>query len=172
LDYEQFKEFHDKNPDLDNAEYYAEFPETNKSTIRSWKSRATKIVEPQSKKIEVTMPTEKEAGKAKGYEEDLIDSLCTLPKTPKELLVGLSVVAKIQLLRNKRDAQANQEPEEKVRGSNAPILPSPKPIGANARKFGLDEFIVFDKVKDEIRMEIPMDVLFDPDRNKELGEIK
>ena len=165
--YDEFKQFHEKHPDLDNTEYYAEFPDTNKSTIRSWKMRANKPVEE-----EIPMPTEKEAEKAKGYEEDLIDSLCIITKTPKNLLVGLSIPAQIQLLKNKRDLQAKEEPEEKKKGANTPILPSPRPIGSSAKKFGIDPYIVFDGEKDEIRMEIPMDVLFDPKRNKGLGEIK
>lgn len=168
MDYEKFKEFHDKHPDLDNTEYYAEFPETNKSTIRSWKSRAnTKVVET------IPEPTKKEVENAKGYEELVIDSLCELTKTSKESLRGLTVNAKIQFLKNKRDDLANQEPEEKVkRAGNSSILPIPKPIGSNARKFGIDEYIAFDGVKNEIRMEIPMTVLFDPEKNKGLGEIK
>lgn len=52
-----------------------------------------------------------------------------------------------------------QTEEEKNRGTNKP-------------KFGLDPYIVFDKVKGEIRMEIPFTVLMDPDLNKALGEIK
>ena len=40
------------------------------------------------------------------------------------------------------------------------------------KKFGLDPYIVFDEVKNEIRMEIPLDVLMDPEKNKKLGEIE
>ena len=168
VDYKEFVEFHEKHPDLDNQEYYAEFPDTNKSTIRSWKGKVRKpVIEP-----EIKLPTKEEASQVKGYEEELIDSLCFITKTPKEHLVGLPIPAQIKLLKNKRDAQANQEPEDKNRGSNAPILPIPKPIGQNQRNFGIDEYMVFDKSKNEIRMEIPMTVLFDPDKNKGLGEIK
>ena len=167
VDYKEFVEFHEKHPDLDNQEYYAEFPDTNKSTIRSWKLKTRKPkIEP-----EIPLPTKEEASNAKGFEEDLIDSLCFITKTPKEHLVGLPIPAQIKLLKNKREVQANQEPEVKSRGSNAPILPIPKPIGQNKRTFGIDKYIVFDKAKDEIRMEIPMDVLFDPDKNEGLGEI-
>ena len=45
-------------------------------------------------------------------------------------------------------------------------------VGTGRKKFGIDEYIVFDKVKSEIRMEIPMDVLFNPEKNKKLGELK
>ena len=42
--------------------------------------------------------------------------------------------------------------------------------GSGKRKFGIDEFIVFDKNLNEIRVEIPMDVLFNPETNKKLRE--
>lgn len=167
VDYTEFVEFHKKHPDLDNQEYYAEFPDTNKSTIRSWKGKVRK----PKVEAEIPLPSKAEAADAKGFEEELIDTLSFITKTPKEHLIGLGTAASIQFLRNKRDAEANQEPEEKSRGSNTPILPIPKPIGQNKAVFGIDKFIVFDKNKNEIRMEIPMDVLFDPDKNKGLGEI-
>lgn len=47
-----------------------------------------------------------------------------------------------------------------------------KNVGTGRTKFGLDPYIIFDKTKGEIRMEIPMDVLFDPDKNKALGEVR
>ena len=167
VEYNEFVEFHKKHPDLDNTEYYAEFPDTNKSTIRSWKSRAAKPV------IETPMPTKKEAEeKGKGYEEIAIESLCTITKTDPKSIAMLSPADQIAFLKNKRDNLADQEPEKEDRGSNSSILPSPKPIGSNARKFGIDEYIAFDGVKNEIRMEIPMTVLFDPEKNKGLGEIK
>ena len=37
-------------------------------------------------------------------------------------------------------------------------------------KLGIDEYLIFDKDKNEIRMEIPFDVLFNPEKNKELGK--
>ena len=43
-------------------------------------------------------------------------------------------------------------------------------VGTGRKKFGLDPYIIFDEVKNEIRMEIPMDILFDPDKNKALRE--
>ena len=168
VEYEEFVEFHKKHPDLDNTEYYAEFPETNKSTIRSWKSRAAKPV------IETPMPTKQEAEeKGKGYEDIAIDALCAITKTNPKSISMLSPADQIAFLKNKRDNLDSQEPDDKVkRGSNASILPIPKPIGSNARKFGIDEYIAFDGVKNEIRMEIPMTVLFDPEKNRGLGEIK
>lgn len=38
------------------------------------------------------------------------------------------------------------------------------------RRFGIDPYIIFDTVNDEIRMEIPWDILFDPEKNKKLRE--
>lgn len=40
------------------------------------------------------------------------------------------------------------------------------------KKYGIDDYIVFDIVKKEIRMSIPVDVLFDPKKNEELRSIK
>jgi len=37
-------------------------------------------------------------------------------------------------------------------------------------KIGLDEFLIFDEIKGEIRMEIPLDILFDPEKSKKLRE--
>ena len=36
------------------------------------------------------------------------------------------------------------------------------------KKFGIDEFIDFDKQKGEIRMSIPVDYILDPEKNKQL----
>ena len=58
---EEFIEFFNRHPDLDNTEYYAEFPEANKSTIRSWK--ATLLRErapPETDKPEETPPIKSE----------------------------------------------------------------------------------------------------------------
>lgn len=44
--------------------------------------------------------------------------------------------------------------------------------GTNRVKFGIDEYIVFDDKRNEIRMEIPMTELFDPEKNKKLGKKK
>ncbi len=45
-------------------------------------------------------------------------------------------------------------------------------LSKSKKKFGIDPYIVFDEVKNEIRMEIPMDILMDPEKNKKLREIK
>jgi len=47
-----------------------------------------------------------------------------------------------------------------------------KNVGTGRKKFGIDPYIVFDTHKGEIRMEIPFDVLMDPEKNKKLGELK
>ena len=49
---------------------------------------------------------------------------------------------------------------------------SERPIKADKKKFAIDEYIVFDDVKNEIRMEIPMTVLMDPEENRKLRERK
>ena len=166
MSYEQFKEFHDKHPDLDNGEYYAEYPEVNKSTIRSWKSRA-------AKPIETPLPTKQEAEAAQGWDEEMVKLLCTQTKTPYNEFEGVDTKSALMVLKMKLKNQQNQEPTKPIpRASNSSILPTPAPIGQNKKRFGLDPYIVFDDVKDEIRMEIPWDVLMDPEKNRALGEIK
>lgn len=162
--YEEFKIFHDKHPDLDNNEYYAEFTDTNKSTIRSWKLKARKpeIIDD----IEPTVPD-----KPEDYDElqnYLITSLMTQTNTKAHELEGLDNKNKIMVLNNRVKALN----EDKVREPNSSILPAPRPKHITHKKFGLDDYIEFDKVKGEIRMEIPCDVLFDPEKNKGLGLIK
>ena len=167
MDYEQFKEFHEKHPNLDNMEYYAEFPETNKSTVRSWKSRAAK-----PKTIVATLPSEKEAQRFQGLEEEMVKLLCTQTNTDIKALEGLDNKSALIVLRNKqKNMQLHpEEPTPTSRASNSSILPTPSPIGRSNNKFGLDPYINFDGVKNEIRMEIPWDVLFDPEKNRALGK--
>ena len=164
MSYEQFKEFHDKHPDLDNAEYYAEYPETNKSTIRSWKNR---VRTPK----EIPLPTKEEADKNQGLEEEMVKLLCTQTNTPYSDLEGVDNKSALIILRNKMKNQQLQNVEKPSRASNSSILPTPAPIRQSNKKFGIDPYIVFDDIKNEIRMEIPWDVLFDPDKNRALGEI-
>ena len=165
MSYEQFKEFHGKHPDMDNAEYYAEFPETNKSTIRSWKTRVNKPME-----VPTPLPTEAEANKALGYENEYLKLLCTQTGTPYADFEGVDSKSAILILKNKLKGIQLQELDKPGRPSNSAILPAPKPIGQNKRTFGIDEFLEFDLEKNEIRMEIPFTTLFNPEKNKALGE--
>ena len=148
-------------------EYYAEFPETNKSTVRSWKSRASK-----SKVIVTPIPSEEEAKRFQGLEEEMVKLLCTQTNTDIKTLEGLDNKSALIVLRNKqKDLQLHPEPKPS-RASNSPILPTPAPIGNSNNKFGIDPYINFDGVKNEIRMEIPWDVLFNPEKNRALGDKK
>ena len=166
MSYEQFKDFHVKHPDLDNSEYYAEFPETNKSTIRSWKNR---IRTPKP----IPLPTKEEAAEYQGLEEEMVKMLCTQTNTPLTEIEGVDNKSALIILRNKAKNQALQEANQtKSRTSNSSILPSPAPIGQSKEQFGLDPYINFDLPRNEIRMEIPWDVLIDPEKNRRLGELK
>lgn len=168
VDYNEFVEFHEKHPDLDNQEYYAEFPDTNKSTIRSWKLKVRKH------KVEDEIPNETEAKGHEGYEEmqsDYLKLLLNQTGSKASEFEGVDDKSTILVLKNRIKSKQLQD-QTPGRGSNTSILPTPKPIGQNVQKFGLDEYIEFDKAKDEIRMEIPFTVLFDPEKNKALGEIK
>lgn len=165
--YEEFKIFYDKHPDLDNAEYYAEFPETNKSTIRSWKLKS----KPKEPEDEIEPPAEpKKNTDYTELENEHIKMLILQTNTDVKELEGLDNKNKLMILRNRVQTQA--ENKGKGRAPNSSILPAPRPDSITHKKFGIDEYIVFDEAKNEIRMEIPADVLFDPEKNKGLGLIK
>ena len=165
MSYEQFQEFHGKHPNMDNAEYYAEFPETNKSTIRSWKNR---IRTPKS--IPTPMPTKEEAAEHIGLQEEMVKILCTQTDTPLTEFDGVDNKSALIILRNKaKNIEFQEANKQTSRTSNSSILPSPAPIGQNKEQFGLDEYINFDKARNEIIMEIPWDVLIDPEKNRMLG---
>ena len=164
--YQLFKEFYDKHPDLDNGEYYAEFPTGNKSTIRTWKNRAA--FKPPK---EPTPPTtSKKDDSYTLMQKELIGSLMTQTGSKTTEFEGVDDKSTLLILKNRLRAINEQKPA--TRPGNTQILPSPNPIGQSAKKFGIDDYIVFDDVKNEIRMEIPMDVLMDPEKNKALGERK
>ena len=160
--YAQFKEFYDKHPDLDNGEYYAEFPTGNKSTIRSWKNRAAYVEPPES-----TPSTPSDKKEFDAMQAEYIKILMNQTNSKETEFKGVDDKSKLLILKNRQRAQKEQPPP---RGSNAPILPNPKPIGQSNEKFGLDDYIELDEVKNEIRMEFPLDTLLDPEKNKRLGE--
>ena len=166
MSYEEFKEFHGKHPNMDNAEYYAEFPETNKSTIRSWKTRIRKP-------IETPLPTETEATKlSSSWEDEMIKLLCTQTNTPFDEFEGIDNTSALMVLKARLKNSQLQEPEKKKGTPNSPILPTPKSIGQNTKKFGIDQYIEFDGLDEgklnEIRMEIPMSKLMNPKENEEI----
>jgi len=155
--YVEFKEFYDRHPDMDNSEYYAEFPTGNKSTIRTWKNRAAVIAEPPPPKT------------GDPYEDDYFNILCQQTGTPASEFTGVDKKSAIIILKNRIEAQSKLKPAK--RPGNSPILPSPKPIGQSTKKFGIDPYINFDGEKNEITMEIPLDEVMDPEKNKELRKI-
>ena len=168
--YEEFKIFHEKHPDLDNSEYYAEFPDTNKSTIRSWKNKVKQPKAPYGlpqDPVEPSKPIEKETADYSKLQDYLITTLMTQTGVKEPEIEGLDNNNKIIVLQNK--AKALAEKQGKGRAPNSSILPAPKPDSITTKKFGIDDYIIFDEVKNEIRMEIPWDVLADPEKNKGLG---
>ena len=141
MSFEQFKEFFDKHPDLDNTEYYAEFPETNKSTIRSWKSRLTTPPEPP-KPPTPTVPTKEKDDSFKKEYAKLLMKETGARETEFE---GVDLDTTIIILRNRqKDQQVMAQQTGSERTSNTSILPVPKPIGQSNKQFGIDEYIVFD----------------------------
>ena len=170
MSYEKFVEFHEKHPDMDNAEYYAEFPDVNKSTIRSWKSRAREPSSPPS----TPEPTQKEVKNSDGYEEQTkhyIEMLLTQTKSKASEFEGVDDKSKILILKNRLRIQKENQDKQPA-GSNSSIMPSSAPIGAVVKAPGLWDYINFDKNLNEIRMEIPLSKLMNPEENKALREIK
>ena len=166
MSYDQFKEFHEKHPDLDNQEYYAEFPETNKSTIRSWKNKVRKPIEPTPPPPLPSEPTATALGS--GWEEEMIKLLCTQTKTNPNEFEGLDTKSALLVLKAKLKNIQLQDPPKTNRAPNSSILPNPNPIGQSVAKFGLDQYINF---TDEINMEIPMSKLMNPKENEKIREI-
>lgn len=167
MSYEEIKEYVEKNKEVTNKVLYEEFPETSQSTIRSWKSRALSEVypEPAAPPAPTTSEAPQDTKREAELEEMLVHSLATQTKYNLSLLEGLPNKEKIVVLKN----QLNAMNTNKRRGQNGNILPNPPPVQSSTKKFGIDQYITFDKNKDEIRMEIPMDVLHDPNNKKKLG---
>ena len=166
---EEFVEFHAKHPDLDNSEYYAEFPDISQSTIRSWKSsvRTQNITPPTPQPL----PIQAVANDNNEYEEQTnhyITLMMTQTGTKASELEGVDEKSKILILKNKLK---NLQLQPTNRAANSSILPSPSPIGQNQNKFGIDEYIAFNDVNgilQEIKMEIPMSKLMNPVENEKI----
>ena len=125
-----------------------------------------KIIEPE---IETPAVPKKDTDYTE-LENEHIKMLIFQTNTDVKELEGLDNKNKLVILRNRVQAQA--ENKGKGRAPNSSILPAPRPESITHKKFGIDEYITFDEAKNEIRMEIPCDVLFDPEKNKGLGLIK
>jgi len=160
--YDDFEAFHEKHPDLDNSEYYAEFPTVHKSTIRSWKVRARKEPEPEPR-----APREKKD--VDPYDEEMVKLLCTQTKTPYSDFAGVDPKTAILILKNKMNQIQADKPT--TRPSNSGILPSPAPVGQNKSQYGIDDYIEFDLERNEIRIDVPLDEVMDPEKNKRIREI-
>lgn len=164
INYEDFESYYNENPDLDNAEYYSEFPTVHKSTIRGWKVRARKGTED----VPPEEPTPA-APRTDLYDKEMVKILCNQAGVPLTDFEGVDTRSAIQILKNKLAGQQSQKP--RGRGSNGPILPTPKAIGQNKKQFGIDPYIDFDLEKNEIRLEIPLDEVMDPVKNEKLRKI-
>ena len=84
------------------------------------------------------------------------------------LLEGVSVDHQLVVLQNAK-VIFDEEQKKRGRSGNSSILPQPLPKSQTTKRFGIDEFIEFDKVKNEIKMQIPMEHVLDPEKNKKLG---
>ena len=153
--YDDFAEFHERHPNMDNSEYYTEFPGVNKGTLRSWKAKAQKPIKDSQDKTE-----------GKTWDREMVKLLSTQTNTPLSEFENVDTRSALIILKNRMTNQQKEKPKKKT--SNGPILPHPAPIGQNKKQFPIDDYMVFDKVKNEIRMEIEMDTLMNPDTNAAL----
>ena len=148
---------------MDNAEYYNKYPDINKSTIRSWKSRV------RTKPIEEDIP-EEDVIQFEGAEENekyLIQMLMNQTGTKASEFKGIDNRSKLLLLKNRKRTQDEERKNKKV-GSNSSIMPSTAAVGNVVEGIGLTKYIEFDNNLNEIRMEIPLDKLLSPEENKAL----
>ena len=148
---------------MDNAEYYEKYPDVNKSTIRSWKSRV------RTQPIEEEIP-EEEIKQFEGAEENekyLIQMLMNQTGTKASEFTGVDSRSKLLILKNRKRAQDEEKKNKKV-GSNSSIMPNTAAVGNVMEGIGLTKYIEFDNNLNEIRMEIPLEKLLSPEENKAL----
>ena len=148
---------------MDNAEYYEKYPDVNKSTIRSWKSRIRTLP------IEEEIP-EEATKKFEGAEENekyLIQMLMTQTGTKASEFAGVDNRSRLLILKNRKRTQDEEKKNKKV-GSNSSIMPNTAAVGNVIEGIGLSKYIDFDNNLNEIRMEIPLDKLLSPEENKAL----
>ena len=148
---------------MDNAEYYEKYPDVNKSTIRSWKSRV------RTQPIEEEIP-EEEIKQFEGAEENekyLIQMLMNQTGTKASEFTGVDSRSKLLILKNRKRSQDEEKKNKKV-GSNSSIMPNTAAVGNVMEGIGLTKYIEFDNNLNEIRMEIPLEKLLSPEENKAL----
>ncbi|MCP4648657.1 MAG: hypothetical protein GY853_01070 [PVC group bacterium] len=162
--YADFKAFYDRHPGMDNAELYVEFPTVHKSTLRSWKVKANKVEAPPPP------AASNNTGATDSQTQHYIEMMMTQTGSKASEFEGVDDKSKIILLKNKLRIQ--KETPAPAPASNSSILPNPLPIGQSSKTFGIDKYIEFDANLNEIRMEIPMVDLFDPEKNKEIRSVR
>lgn len=160
ITYEMFEVFYKTNPDLDNKEYYEQFPTINQGTVRNWKSKAKKPVASTTPPIVPTGTDEEIKIEVEALKLKLKD------KIPQYILdMDVDPHTHKKLIQNALIAQTTATPNQTA--PNTPILGIP--IGG-ARKRGIDKYLTIDPERHEINLSIPASVVFDPEKNKKLGE--
>ena len=163
--FEEFKEFFKDNIDLDNTELYEEFPSNPKGTIRGWKTRVKNDIN-QSAQLQETPKVDQQ-------NNWIIKALCNDLGINEEGLEGLTYNQKLNFLQNKsieKKIAKTKEPKTQVAGG---ILPAAMTYGEDNIDYGIAEYITkFDGINNKITVEIPWDVLLDPEKNVELGKRK
>jgi hypothetical protein len=156
IDFNVFKAFYDKNPDLDNAEYYSQFPQVNQGTVRSWKAKARQhINEPEPRQQSTPQEQDK---------SEIINTMIDLTRIDKRILEGLNQNAQIKYLQN----YAQLMNENKGQDPNIGIIPTP--ARSSKRMLGIEKYITFNPQNKMVKMNIPASIAHDPEKNKQLGE--
>jgi hypothetical protein len=159
ITFDVFEAFYKQNPDLDNAEYYAQFPNKNPGTIRSWKAKARQQKEEPE-------PSQQTTTSNQDHKKD-IDAYIKLTRTNPAELKGLSEQAQLNLLRNR----AALIGEQQTQGGTSPnIGVIPTPAGSSKRVLGISKYMTFNEPQQRWKMVIPASVVADQKKNKELGE--
>lgn len=157
ISYEMFQAFYKGNPDLDNAEYYQNFPTVNAGTIRSWKAKAKKDFETPQSNPQPTPPKEEKTNM-----KEIIDLLIPATGIDPNLLTGMDETNQVAFLKNLM-TQKN-----KSRDPNMPLLPTT--AGTGKTKFGIEKFATFNPTKGVIKVVIPASIAHDPKKSEILRQ--
>jgi hypothetical protein len=163
ITFEVFEAYHKVNPDLDNIEYYKQFPNVNTGTVRSWKARARKASSEPVDQTEAT-PSDHEPKDDK-YLDEVIEIMKKTSRMNPKLLDGLDKNSQYRILKNAMD--------------NQPADPNMKlytPSGSGSQKMGIEKYMRIDEKAfkergfGEVEIQIPASKLYNPDESKKLGK--
>lgn len=164
ITFETFQSFFKSNSDLDNIEYYKQFPSVNTGTIRSWKARAKKNNANPPPSVPQTSP---DGTKETNYRDDMITLLKQTTKVQEYVLEGLEPDAQLRLLQNMHEQQ---------KSTPDPNIHLMTPSGSGGQKLGIDQYIRIDEKSfkekgfGKVDIRIPASELHNPEQAKKLNQ--